>query len=173
MSDPLIGDIILFAGNFAPTGWAFCHGQLLPAAQNAVLFSIVGTTYGGDATNFALPDLRSRVAIGAGWGPGLPNYTLGQSGGTETEIITTQTMPSHSHAMQGSSSPPSQNTADAASLATGSRATPMNNIYVSGNGNIPMSATGKAGGTQSHNNIQPVLGLNYIICLQGLTPREN
>ncbi|MGC4087610.1 MAG: tail fiber protein [Polyangiaceae bacterium] len=96
--EPFIGMIIVFAGNFAPRGWALCNGQLLPIAQNTALFSILGTTYGGDGrTTFALPDLRGRVPVHPGQGPGLSNYSLGQVSGTETVTLTTQNLPAHTH----------------------------------------------------------------------------
>ena len=98
MASPFIGQITLFAGNFAPRGWAFCNGQLLSIAQNTALFSILGTTYGGNGqTTFALPDLRGRVPVHAGQGPGLSNYDLGQQGGAESVTLTTAQMPAHTH----------------------------------------------------------------------------
>ena len=98
MSEPFLGQIILVPYNFAPRGWAFCNGQILPIAQNTALFSLLGTTYGGNGqTTFALPDLRGRVAISSGQGPGLSNYDLGQVGGTETETLTINQMPMHAH----------------------------------------------------------------------------
>src|SRR5437879_11862971 len=102
MSTPLLGSIIMFAGNFAPRGWALCNGQILPIAQNTALFSILGTTYGGNGqTTFALPDLRGRVPVGSGQGPGLSNYDLGQQGGSESETLTVNQMPEHTHAITG------------------------------------------------------------------------
>ena len=97
-AEPFIGEISMFAGNFAPRGWAFCEGQLLPIAQNQSLFSILGTTYGGDGrTTFGLPDMRGRVSIHPGTGPGLTNYRLGNKGGSETTTLTTNQLPSHNH----------------------------------------------------------------------------
>src|SRR5689334_24076195 len=99
MSEPFLAEIVLFAGNFAPRGWAFCWGQILSIAQNTALFSLLGTTYGGNGqTTFALPNLASRFPIGAGQGPGLSNYTLGQLAGTESTTLTINNMPAHNHA---------------------------------------------------------------------------
>src|SRR6478736_3565120 len=98
MSDQFLAEIRIFGFNFAPTGWALCNGQLLPISQNTALFSLLGTTYGGNGTsNFALPNLQDRMAVGAGQGPGLSNYTLGQTGGTNTATLSVATMPSHNH----------------------------------------------------------------------------
>jgi len=100
MATPFIGMIVMFGGNFAPRSWAFCSGQILPIAQNTALFSILGTTYGGNGqTTFALPDLRSRVPIHPGQGPGLSPYSLGQQGGVETVTLTTNQMPAHNHSL--------------------------------------------------------------------------
>src|SRR5271166_5833783 len=100
MADPFLGEIRIFGGTFAPLGWAFCQGQLLPIAQNTALFSLLGTTYGGDGvSNFALPDLRGRVPMGMGQGPGLSPYVQGQMGGAESVTLTTQQMPPHSHSV--------------------------------------------------------------------------
>ena len=133
---PYIGGVGLFGGNFAPRGWAAADGQLLPISSNAALFSILGTTYGGDGrTTFALPDLRGRVPIQQGTGPGLPTYRLGARGGAERETLTQAQMPAHAH------------TASA-----------------------PFETTGITGGGGGHSNMQPYLGMNYIINLQGTLP---
>lgn len=139
--EPFLGEIDLFAGNFAPRNWARCEGQILPIAQNQALYSLLGTTYGGDGrTTFALPDLRGRTPVGPGQGPGLSNRQLGQKGGIENVTLTTAQMPSHNHTMPGP--------------------------YIS-------NATENTGGGQSHNNMQPFLGLHYAIALQGLYPSRN
>lgn len=172
--DPFIGEVKLFAGNFAPRGWAFCEGQLLPISQNSALFSILGTTYGGDGrTTFALPDLRGRVAIGPGHGPGLSAYREGQKGGQEHVTLTVSQMPSHNHVVNqkavaalGDSNDPTGRT-----LAnTGD----FDNEYSSATPDTNMSPNsilvGHAGGNQSHENRQPFLAIYYIIALQGIFP---
>jgi microcystin-dependent protein len=170
---PFIGQIVIFGGNFAPRSWAFCNGQLLSIAQNTALFSILGTTYGGDGrTTFALPDLRGRVAIGQGHGPGLSQRSLGQEGGSETNTLTTNQIPSHNHGLQipvsdedSNSDEPNGNV-----LAAGQfyQTTPAaNQNYGSVNG------TANTGGNQSFNNIQPYLAVNYIIATQGVFPSRN
>lgn len=171
--DPYIGEIRIFAGNFPPRNWAFCNGQLLAIASNTALFSILGTTYGGDGrTTFALPNLQGTVPISQGQGPGLTDRTLGETGGAPTVTLTGETMAAHPHPFTGQ-----QAEADSTS--------PSNN-YVAVNRNLfpytapdapglnlqPMSpaALGPAGGGQPHNNMQPYLGLNFIIALQGVYP---
>lgn len=195
--DEFIGIIKLFAGNFAPQGWAFCNGQLLSISQNQALFSILGTTYGGDGrTTFGLPDLRSRVALGGGQGagPGLPSIALGQQAGEATHTLTTNEMPGHTHvaAVSGSASlsvnagSASQSNATAgASIATPgtlsgrtftptlgfNTATPDTALNPASINTSSLAVTNAlAGGTQPHNNMQPYLGLSYIICTNGLFP---
>lgn len=153
MSDPFVAEIRLFAGNFAPLGWAFCEGQLLPISQNTALFSLLGVTYGGNGqTTFGLPDLRDRVPIHQGQGPGLSARSLGEEGGASEVLLATNELPAHSHPA-------------ASGPATTSRAT----------GNIP-AAGGRyvnavpSGPTSAHNNRPPYLGLTYIIALQGIYP---
>ncbi len=167
--EPLLGTIIMFAGNFAPRGWAFCQGQLLPISQNTALFSLLGTTYGGDGrTTFGLPDLRGRVPLGEGAGPGLTPRTLGQKGGAESVTLTTAQMPSHAHALQA-------NREDQTSKD------PLNNylskieIYTNA---APDTALGTqsittTGGSQPHENMQPFLGINFIIALEGVFPSRS
>jgi microcystin-dependent protein len=179
-----IGEIRLFGSNFAPRSWAFCNGQLLSIAQNTALFSILGTTYGGDGrTTFGLPDLRGRVAIGPGNGPGLPSYNLGQIGGQENVTLTTNEMPSHTHAAaasgglqtgtgKGDSGNPQGNYIDDSSIATDLfKPTGGGPIMKGGEGLTVTNAN--TGGNQGHNNMQPYLVLNYIICLQGVFPSRN
>src|SRR6266545_3110394 len=177
MSEPFIGEIIMFAGNFAPRGWAFCSGQILPIAQNTALFSILGTTFGGNGqTNFALPDLRGRVPIHPGQGPGLSNYGLGQTCGEETHTLITSDMPAHNHAAQasgvaagGNSGSPGGNTWASSSNRDG--------IYNNAAPDSPMATNnitvGITGGSQPHNNLQPYLGINFIIALEGIFPSRN
>lgn len=170
--DPFIGQIILFAGNFAPRGWALCNGQLLPIAQNTALFSILGTTYGGDGqTTFALPDLRGRVPIHPGQGPGLSPYQLGQRAGTETVTLTTQQMPIHSHGFTPgcSTDPPnaqSPSNAVPAQLDTQTFGTEPNASMRPGNST-------NAGGSQAHDNVQPYTCVNFVIALEGIFPSRN
>lgn len=172
MSEPYIGEIRMFGGNFAPRGWAFCDGQLLSIAQNSALFSILGTIYGGDGrTTFALPDLRGRVAIGPGNGPGLSSYREGQRGGTETVTLNTNEIPSHSHTIvvgateeDGNSNEPNGNVlANSANFGyyTGG---PEANVSLGG------VSAGNTGGNLSHENRQPFLAIYYIIALQGIFP---
>jgi microcystin-dependent protein len=167
--DPFVGEITVFAGNFAPTGWATCDGQLLPISQNTALFSILGTTYGGDGkSNFALPNLRGCSPMHPGTGPGLSQRSLGETGGTETVTLTAQQLPAHSHTAM---------TADAASAAVPGAGVAL---AVSAAGNVyrsPGVTTTLApetiqavGGNLPHENRQPYLTLTFIIALQGVFP---
>ncbi|OAN77436.1 hypothetical protein A8B78_14090 [Jannaschia sp. EhC01] len=178
--DPYLGDISMFAGNFAPRGWAFCDGQLLPISQYSALFSILGTMYGGDGrTTFALPDLRGRVPMGHGAGPGLtPRNTFGQKGGNEFTTLTTANMPNHTHAATlhaeaavGTSGNP---TNQMLGIITGDTKIyapldPANNVVMSSE-SITVSAEG---GNQSFSNEQPFLVLAFIIALQGVFPSRS
>ncbi len=171
--EPLIGQIMMFAGTFAPRGWAFCDGQLLPISENTALFSILGTTYGGDGrTTFALPDLRGRAPMHAGTGPGLSPRPLGDAVGAETVTLTTQDMPSHNHEMVVSNDAANTDRQGDAMLG---RAT----IYVSSPAPTdPTSALASttisaAGGNQPHNNMQPSLAVNFIIALTGIYPSRS
>ena len=169
---PYIGEILLFAGNFAPVGWALCDGQLLAINQNQALFSILGTTYGGDGTtNFALPDLRGRVPIGFGQGTGLSNYIQGAIAGEESHALTTPEMPQHTHTAN-------------ADTGNGTSDSPSNNVPAVNNegiqhygttvnGTMNSNAIGTAGGNQPHNNLQPYLVLNYIIAVLGVFPSRS
>ncbi len=180
--DEMIGIIKLFAGNFAPRGWAFCEGQLLPIAQNTALFSILGTTYGGNGqTTFALPDLRGRVALHAAQGPGLSPYDLGQTGGAEAVTLTIAEMPTHNHApnvvtTDATEHTPGTNGANAMAAPVDSS---LNSVMGFNNANntpiLPMtgSMTTAAGNSQAHQNMQPYLALNYIICMEGVFPSRN
>ncbi|OBZ15960.1 phage tail protein [Bacillus sp. FJAT-26390] len=171
MADPYVGEIRIFAGNFAPKGWALCDGQLLPLSQNTALFSILGTMYGGDGkTNFALPDLRGRAPMQQGQGPGLTERTQGEADGDPNVTLLTNEIPSHSHAPAAVAVSNANLPADAlwAGLAQG-RGVPA--LY--GNSPAqPMSplAIGIAGQSLPHNNMQPYLGLNFIIALTGIFP---
>jgi microcystin-dependent protein len=170
--DPFIGQIIMFAGNFAPRGWALCDGQLLPIAQNTALFSILGTTYGGDGrTTFGLPDLRGRVPVHPGQGSGLSPYTLGQTAGSETVTLIETQMPMHTHVFAPgcSTDPPSSgNPANGVPAAQDVQAfgNPANASMLPGNSSV-------AGGSQPHENLQPLLCVNFIIALEGIFPSRN
>jgi microcystin-dependent protein len=170
---PFIGTVMLFAGNFAPLGWQFCQGQLMSIANDQALFALIGTTYGGDGqTTFALPDLRSRVPIHQGQGPGLSNYIIGQAGGTETVTLTPNQMPSHTHTVQVSSNTASTGVPSNA-LTLGVAAADM---YIAEAANVsmhPQSISISIGGSQPHDNIQPYLALNYVIATEGIFPSRN
>jgi microcystin-dependent protein len=169
--DPFVGEISIFAGNFAPRGWAFCAGQLLPISQNTALFSLLGTNYGGDGrTTFGLPDLRERSPLHAGGsaGPGLQPRFTGETGGQAAVSLASSEMPSHSHSLQ---------TANAATVSSPSATTRLapssgGNIYRDPTHPVSMAANVMlaSGGGQPHNNRQPYLTLNYIIALQGVFP---
>lgn len=169
--DPILGQIILFAGNFAPSGWTFCNGQLLPISQNTALFSLLGTTYGGDGqATFALPDLRGRAPIHFGQGPGLVNYNLGETGGVESVTLIQAQMPAHSHAFApgcNSQFSPAQPSPVNGYLC----ATQSDNLYAStADSQMGAGNTQVAGGNQPHENRSPFLAMNYIIALQGIYP---
>lgn len=166
MSSPFIGEIRMFAGNFAPVGWAFCNGALIPISENDALFNLIGTTYGGDGQNtFALPDLQSRVPVHVG-----PGFALGQSGGVESVTLTTSQIPAHSHVPLCNSDLGGQ--AD----PTGSVwAQTPNSPYASGISptiNMANNAIGPAGGSQPHDNMLPFLVVNFIISLFGIFPSQ-
>ena len=165
MSNPYIGEIRMFAGNFAPNGWLLCQGQTIFIADNDALFALIGTTYGGDGqTTFNLPNLQSRIPVHAGSG-----YTLSQQGGAEQVTLNTQQMPSHSHPL-------------AAQSANVSITNPTNNVWAGSALNIYSSdaptvnmnpqAIGAAGGSQPHENVMPILAINFIICLFGIFPTQ-
>jgi microcystin-dependent protein len=169
MSSPFIGEIRMFAGNFAPVGWAFCNGALIPISENDALFNLIGTTYGGDGqSTFALPNLQSRVPVHVG-----PGFALGQSGGTETVTLTTSQIPAHSHVPQASSTIP------------GNLNTPANGVWAPSAGgtvygdtpppSVAMApvAIGSSGGSQPHDNMIPFLVVNFILSLFGVFPSQS
>jgi len=176
--DEYMGIVKLFAGNFPIKGWAFCNGQLLSISQNSALYSLLGTTYGGDGMNtFALPDLRGRIAVGFGSGQGLQNYSLGEMGGTEGVTLMTNQLPAHNHSLNattgaGSVVPPSNALLAAATGADEGGTSVTVSTYANGSPNTSLNpaSIGVTGGNQPHENRQPYLGLNYIICIQGLYP---
>lgn len=171
--DGFIGEIRMFAGNFAPKNWAFCQGQILSIAQNTALFSILGTTYGGNGTTtFALPDLSGRVPVGVGQGPGLTLRQLGEINGTETVTLTTAQMPMHNHTVNAVTTEGNQN------LPTGNlpaNTKTLDKEYSDANTNTTMKSTmvNPSGGSQPFSVMQPSLGMNYIICLYGVYPARN
>ena len=173
-----IGIVKLFAGNFAPRGWAFCNGQLLSIAQNTALFSILGTTYGGDGrTTFALPNLNGRVPVGTGQSTAGSNYTLGEMAGQENVTLTQTQIPQHTHSLQANAGVGSVNTAannfpagGQVQIERGSPVIPTNSFATSGGTQMNPQAIGVAGGSQPHSNMQPFLAMNYIICMMGIYP---
>lgn len=171
--DGFIGEVKLFAGNFAPRGWALCEGQLLAINSNTALFSIIGTMYGGDGrTTFALPDLRGRVAVGPGSGPGLSSYRIGEKKGSETTTLTTNHLPSHSHSANGVSTIGNSNEpAGKLPAQTGL----FDNEYSDAPADVQLNSTmiGNTGGSQPVDIRQPSLSINYIICLQGVFPSRS
>ncbi|WP_431477560.1 phage tail protein [Massilia eburnea] len=170
MAERYIGEIRMFSGNFAPVGWAMCNGQLLPIAQNTALFSILGTTYGGNGkTNFALPDLRQRIPMHAGTGPGLSPRDLGEQGGEAATTLTALQLPSHSHGMTASSATASvQSPANALLAKPVTISAPYHEA--TSLAPSPQGPLGTAGGSSVHNNLQPYLVVNFIIALSGIFP---
>jgi len=166
MSQPFIGEIRMFAGNFAPMGWAFCNGALMAIADNTALFSLIGTTYGGDGqTTFALPNLQSRVPVHVGQG-----FALAQTGGAETVTLTTSQIPAHSHVPQANSNAGTQSSPGGgvwanSSLGQFDNTNPPDNIMSAG-------ALGQAGASQPHDNMVPFLVVNFILSLFGVFPSQ-
>lgn len=171
MSEPFIAEVRIFAGNFAPRGWAFCDGQLLPIAQNTALFSLIGTTYGGDGrTTTALPNLQGRAPMHPGRGPGLTARQLGQRTGVETVSLSQAQIPSHTHTLRGNSQrggtgSPSQAVLDNSSMPAYGSATNLTSMN--------SNTVARTGGGQDHLNMQPFLSINFIISLQGLYPSRD
>jgi microcystin-dependent protein len=170
MSNPFLAEIRIFPFNFPPKGWAFCDGQLLSISQNTALFSLLGTTYGGDGkSNFALPNMQGSAPMHPGQGPGLSLHDLGETGGSDTVTLLESEMPQHSHALT-------------ASNRQGTDQSPINEMFAGGVGGINLyaapasitplanSAVAPAGGNQPHNNLMPYLTLNFCIALQGVYP---
>lgn len=165
MAQPYVGEIRIFAGNFAPAGWMFCEGQLLPISENETLFNLIGTTYGGDGqSTFALPDLRGRIPLHFGNG-----FTLAETGGVEEVTLTVQQIASHTHTFIGSTATPNTTSPGSALLAQ-----PVGNIYNSTNPpntvNMAAAVITPVGGSQPHTNFQPYLCVNFIISLFGIFP---
>lgn len=171
MADPFVAEIRIFPFNFAPKGWAWCDGQLLPLSQNTALFSLLGTTYGGNGkSNFALPDLQGRAPMQPGQGPGLSLHDLGETGGSETVTLLESEIPSHSHAMRASADPADvQAPSPAVTLARSSGGM----AYSTNTGGLVQmadTALAPAGGDQPHNNMMPYLTFYFCIALQGIFP---
>ncbi len=174
-----IGEIRMFAGTFSPRTWAFCNGQLISIAQNTALFSILGTTYGGNGqTTFGLPDFQGRVAVGTGTGPGLPNVQLGEKAGTNNVTLTTAQMPAHNHQVVGNITP--QAATDGALVTDPSgKYTGPGAFYTGATDLVAMAPiavnlpTTIAGNSQPVSIMQPYLGMNYIICMFGIFPSRD
>jgi microcystin-dependent protein len=183
MSQPYVGQIIIFGGNFAPVGWMTCQGQLLPISEYETLFQLIGTTYGGDGqSTFALPDLQGRAPLHMGQGSGLSNYIIGQASGVETVTLTSQQIPTHNHTVQVVTGNTSNNTSKPANntiLSDEVQGAPSNSafMYAANTGlnqvTLATQTIGVAGGSQPHENRQPLLVLNYIISLFGIFPSPN
>lgn len=171
MSEPFVAEITMFGGNFAPRGWALCNGQLLPINQNQALFSLLGTTYGGNGqTTFALPDLQGRMPLHAGQGPGLPPFMLGESAGAPQHSLSAAEMPSHGHALNASAGAATTGTPGGGAVLAAAGAS----AYRDPTNLVPMGAPlASTGGGQPHENRQPSQGLNFIIALQGIFPSRN
>jgi microcystin-dependent protein len=172
MADPFVAEIRIFPFNFAPKGWAWCDGQLLPLSQNTALFSLLGTTYGGNGkSNFALPDLQGRAPMHPGQGPGLSLHDLGETGGSQTVTLLESEIPAHPHVMRASGDVADNNVPANAMLAK-----PIgrgNNLYITVTSPLVAlnnSALAPAGGDQPHNNMQPYLTFYFCIALQGVFP---
>jgi microcystin-dependent protein len=167
--DPFVAEIRIFPFNFAPKGWAWCNGQLLPLSQNTALFSLLGTTYGGDGkSNFALPDMQGNAAMHPGQGPGLSLHDLGETGGSQTVTLLESEIPLHSHSFNVSVRDATSRLASQSMLAKGVGV----QVYLTPGAQNPLSdqALAPAGGDQPHNNMQPYLTLYYNIALQGVFP---
>lgn len=179
MSTPFVGEVRLFGGNFAPVGWALCQGQLIAITSNEALFNLIGTTYGGDGqSTFGLPNLQGRVPIHQGQGTGLSNYVIGQIAGNENITLTSAQLPVHNHKLNATTTAatthtvgptvlPAQPTATNAKLYTTQVASP--NLTVE---QMSARAVGVGGGSQPHDNLMPLLVINYIIALQGVFPTQ-
>lgn len=166
MAQPYVGEIRMFAGNFAPAGWMFCEGQLLPISENETLFNLIGTTYGGDGqSTFALPDLRGRLPLHMGGG-----FTLAQTGGVETVTLSVAQIPAHTHAFLGSGDVANSPNPSASVVGRSLQA----NVFINGNPTSPMASQfiGSTGGSQPHDNFQPYLCVDFIISLFGIFPSQ-
>jgi microcystin-dependent protein len=174
VSEPFIAEVRIFAGNFAPRGWAFCNGQLLPIAQNTALFSLIGTTYGGDGrTTTALPNLQGRAPMHPGRGPGLTDRRLGENGGVTDVTLSTNQMPSHTHEARYFNNAPATTGIPSNTATLGVNGGQHNYGEELDTESMSEQALKPEGGGQSHNNMQPYLGMNFIIALVGLYPSRS
>lgn len=168
MAQPYVGEIRIFAGNFAPAGWMFCEGQILPISENETLFQLIGTTYGGDGqSTFALPDLRGRLPLHVGAGGG-GSFVLAETGGAEEVTLTTSQIPAHTHALMASTSAGTQNSPNNSVTA----ASPSVTLYAADvtDSNMSTATVAGHGGSQPHTNVQPYLCVNFILSLFGIFP---
>jgi microcystin-dependent protein len=174
MSEPFLGEIRMFAFNFAPKGWAQCNGQLLPINQNTALFALLGTTYGGDGqTTFALPNLQSRVPIHQGQGGGLSSYIMGEPTGVETVALTASQMPVHTHLVQCNTGGGNQASPSGNLPAVESTGTSLDYSNTAANATMNATMNQNAGGGVPHTNIQPVLCVNFCIAMSGIFPSRS
>ena len=173
MAEPFIGEIFMAGFNFPPQGWAACDGSILPISQYDALFALIGTTYGGDGqTTFALPNLQSRMPIHSGQGLGLPNFTLGQTGGVENVTLNLGNVPSHTHTVQVSNNAGTSST-PASNLTLGSGAEAELYTPEAADASSGMTVSGGVGGNAPHDNIMPFLAVNFFIALEGIFPSRN
>ncbi|WP_022901286.1 phage tail protein [Humibacter albus] len=173
MTDQFLGEIRMFAGNFAPQGWALCLGQLLPLSQNAALFSLLGTNYGGDGkSTFALPNLGTRMPIGAGQGPGLTERELGEAGGSESVTLAQSQIPAHTHQVSALAAGGTATSPAGATWAQPHLGRVTEKVYAAStaSGTMHSQALATTGGSQPHNNLPPYLVVSFIIALQGIFP---
>ena len=171
MADPFVAEIRIFPFNFAPKGWAFCNGQLMPISQNTALFSLLGTTYGGDGrSTFALPNLQGSAPMHPGQGPGLSLHDLGETGGSETVTLIVSEMPAHAHAMMASTQPGEDSTPGPAEALARSVGASLYQTTTTPVVAMSPNAMAPAGGDFPHNNLMPYLTLNFCIALQGVFP---
>jgi microcystin-dependent protein len=175
MSNPFLAEIDIVPFNFAPRGWAFCNGQLLPISQNTALFSLLGTTYGGNGTsNFALPNLEGSAALQQGTGPGLSPWDLGETGGEPTITLINSTLPSHTHPLMDEEGAGDQTDPTGNSFAEGKRGKFATDLYgPAPNGGSAGTSLSAAGGGQPHNNMPPYLVFSFIIAMQGIFPARS